>query len=302
MTRRTREALAGYLFLAPNFIGFLAFTSLPVVASLLLAFASWDILTPPEWVGGQNFAKLLLFHHEAGRLVPNDPDFWKFTYNTLFLMGVIPVSMALSMLLAIALNAKIRGIVVFRTIYFLPTLSAGVAVFVLWTWIYNGQFGLANAVLRLFGIDGPNWLADKDWAKPALMIMSLWIQVGGVNMLLYLAGLQGIDPQLYEAAEIDGAGGWHKFIHITFPMLSPTTFFILVMSVIGGLQGGFEQANIMTMGGPAGATTTLGYYIYQLGFVWHHMGYAAAVAWVMFAGILLVTIINWRYGGRTVHY
>lgn len=302
MTRRTREALAGYLFLAPNFIGFLAFTSLPVIASLLLAFASWDILTPPEWVGGQNFAKLLLFHHEAGRLVPNDPDFWKFTYNTLFLMGVIPVSMALSMLLAIALNAKIRGIVVFRTIYFLPTLSAGVAVFVLWTWIYNGQFGLANAVLRLFGIHGPNWLADKDWAKPALMIMSLWIQVGGVNMLLYLAGLQGIDPQLYEAAEIDGAGGWHKFIHITLPMLSPTTFFILVMSVIGGLQGGFEQANIMTMGGPAGATTTLGYYIYQLGFVWHHMGYAAAVAWVMFAGILLVTILNWRYGGRTVHY
>jgi len=302
MRKRTREALSGYLFLTPNLIGFLIFTSLPVAASLLLAFSSWDILSSPQFVGLQNFSKLLLFHREAGRLVANDFDFWYFTANTLFLMLIVPVGMVASMGLAIALNSKIRGIVAFRTAYFLPTLSAGVAVYVLWTWIYNGPFGLFNAGLRLVGVEGPNWLSDKSWAKPALMLMSLWIGVGGVNMLLYLAGLQGIDPELYEAAEIDGAGGWHKFRHITYPMLSPTTFFILVMSVIGGLQGGFEQANIMTLGGPAGATTTLGYYIYQLGFVWYHMGYAATVAWMMFAGILVVTAINWRWGGRRVHY
>ena len=296
------ETLAGYSFLTPNFLGFLVFTSLPVLASLLLAFVQWDILTPPHWVGFQNFVNLLGWHQEEGRIVANDPLFWKYCGNTMFLMAGIPINMVCSLVLALCMNQKLKGIVVFRTVYFLPTISAGVALCMLWRWIYNPDFGLLNTLLAKMHMRGPDWLSSTAWAKPALMLMGLWTGMGGGNMILYLASLQGVPAHLYEAAEIDGATPWQKFWNITFPMISPTTFFIFVMSVIGGFQGGFQAAYIMTGGGPAGATTTIEYYIYNNAFQWFKMGYAASIAWFLFIVVLIVTLFNWRYGGRVVQY
>ncbi len=286
-----RDTIGGYFFLLPNFLGFLLFTSLPVLASLLLAFVDWDILTPPKWVGIENFARLM-----------KDHLFWKYVGNTLFLMIGIPVGMFASLALALLMNRKLRGIVIFRTIYFLPSLSAGVALCMLWRWIYNPDFGLLNAFLAKVGIDGPEWLSSIVWAKPALMLMGLWTGIGGTTMILYLAGLQTIDLELYEAADIDGANGWQKFWNITWPMLTPTTFFVFVMGIIGGFQGGFQAVYIMTGGGPAGATTTISYYIYNNAYQWFKMGYAASIAWFLFLVILVVTLFNWKYGGKVVHY
>jgi multiple sugar transport system permease protein len=236
-------------------------------------------------------------------LEAQDPLFWKYLWNTMYLMVGIPFSMAGSLILAMALNQKIRGVVFYRTLYFLPTISAGVALFMLWRWIYNPDYGLFNQMLyNTIKYRGPAWLTDPLWVKPALVFMSVWIAVGGVNMILYLAGLQNISREYYEAAVIDGASGWQKFWHITWPLLTPTTFFIFTMSLIGGFQGGFDAIYIMTGGGPAGASTTLGYYIYQTGFQYFKMGYAAAQAWVLFLIIFIVTLLNWRYGGQRVHY
>lgn len=292
--KRLRDYLGGYLFLLPNFAGFLVFTSLPVLASFLLAFVKWDLLTGVagiQWVGIDNFVKVV-----------KDQLFWKYVGNTMFLMIGIPVGMFASLGLALVMNRKLRGMVFFRTVYFLPSISAGVALCMLWRWIYNPDFGLLNSFLANVGISGPQWLSSTVWAKPALMIMGLWTSMGGYNMILYLAGLQGVDPQLYEAAEIDGASGWQKFWNVTWPMLTPTTFFIFVMSVIGGFQGGFEAAYIMTGGGPAGATTTISFYIYNNAYQWFKMGYAASIAWFLFIVILVVTLFNWKYGGKVVHY
>ncbi len=255
-----------------------------------------------KWIGFENFFRLLWFHYEGGLPIANDPLFWKYLGNTGFLMLVIPFSMAGSLLLAIIMNQRLKGIVFFRTVYFLPSISAGVALFMLWRWIYNPDFGLLNSFLAKLGIIGPAWLSSIAWAKPALMIMGFWTAIGGYNMILYLAGLQGIDPGLYEAASIDGANSWQKFRNVTWPMLSPTTFFVFIMSVIGGFQGGFQAAYIMTGGGPAGATTTISYYIYNNAYQWFKMGYAASIAWVLFILVFCVTILNWKVGGKVVNY
>jgi len=180
-----------------------------------------------------------------------------------------------------------------------PTICHPVAVCLLWRWIYNAEYGLLNGFLYRLGVhDAPAWLNDPHWAKPALIIMTLWAAVGGYNCILYLAGLQNIPLELYEAAEMDGAGWWHRLRYITWPMLAPTTFFIFVMSVIAGFQGSFTQVYILTKGGPAGATTTLIYYIYQNAFNWFKMGYAAAIAWILFVVIFTATMLNWRLGNR----
>lgn len=289
--RDLREWMAGCFFIMPNFIGFLVFTSLPVAASLLLAFMKWDLLSPPQFVGLENFNRLI-----------HDPLFWKYAKNTMYLMLGVPFEMAGALVIALFMNQKVKGIKFFRTVYFLPTICSGVAVSILWIWLYNPNFGLFNYALSKIGITGPNWLTDEMWAKPALMLMAFWTAIGGQNMILYLAGLQGIPPELYEAAEIDGASGWQKFWNVTWPMLTPTTFFIFIMSVIGGFQGGFAAAFVMTGGGPNGSTTTISYYIYNNAYQWFNMGYAATIAWVLFIIVFLVTIFNWKYGGKVVHY
>jgi len=293
----TKKAVSGYLFLMPNFIGFLVFTSIPVLASLFLAFYKWDLLSSPTFVGFANFSKLF-----------TEREFWYYCYNTLFLMLAIPISILGSLGLAVTLNKSIKGIVFYRTLYYLPTISAGVAIFVLWRWIYNTDIGLFNTAIRNFGelinvnLNGVPWLTDEKWAKPALMIMGIWQTVGGPNMILYLAALQGVPRSLYEAADIDGANAWQKFWTITWPMISPTTFFIVIMSVIGGFQSGFDTAYIMTGGGPNHSTTTIMFYIWEHGFSWHHMGFAAAISWVLFVIILAFTLLNWKAGGKRGHY
>lgn len=193
-------------------------------------------------------------------------------------------------------------VVAFRTIYYLPSFTAGVALLILWKALYNAETGPINVALVSIGgffgvhIDPPDWLASVEWAKPALIIMGVWMGIGGTNMLLYLAGLSNVQPELLDAADVDGASPWQRFGNVIWPQLAPTTFFISIMSIIGGLQGGFEQARVMTGGGPAGSTTTLSYYIYNKAFQDLDLGYAASISWVLFAAIFLATIVNWRFG------
>jgi len=312
----SKEWVVGYSFLLPNFLGFLVFTSLPIVASLGLSFTEWDIFHSPKFVGLQNFIDLFWFHisHTAhmhnfsdylmfwNYIEPNDGDFWYFLYNTVFMMMGIPIGMLASLVLALVMNKAIRGVYFFRTIYFLPSVSSAVAIALLWRWIYNPDYGMLNTALAAIGIQGPAWLNHAVWAKISLIIMGLWSSVGGYGMLLYLAALQGIPQHLYEAAELDGANYWQQFRHITIPMISPTTFFIFIMAVISSFQGGFQNAYLMTRGGPAQATTTIEYYIYNNAFVWFHMGKASALAWFLFLVIFIVTLFNWKYGGKKVQY
>lgn len=298
MKDKTKEMLAAYAFLAPNLIGFLVFTSTPVLVSLGLSFMKWDLLSgPPEFIGFANFNELI-----------RDPFFWKYCWNTIYLMASIPIGMAGSLILALALNQKLKGTVFFRTVYFLPTICSGVAIFMLWRLLYNPNFGMFNMMISQFGemiglkLQGPNWLTDEAWAKPAFIIMSVWQSIGGYNMILYLAALQGVPHDLYDAAEVDGANSWQKFWAVTWPQISPTTFFIAIMSLIGGFQAGFDQAYMMTGGGPAGSTTTIIYYIWSKGFTWFQMGYAAAISWMLFLIIFIVTLLKWRFYGSSVHY
>jgi len=293
-----RETLAAYGFLTPNLIGFLLFTSLPVLASFGLSFMEWDILSgDPEIVGFDNFVELF-----------QDGHFWQYCWNTVYLMLAIPLSMAASLLVAIGLNQKLKGTVFFRTVYFLPTMCSGVAIFVLWKLMYTADTGVFNMMISRFGeliglqLEGPNWLTDEAWAKPAFIIMNVWQLMGGYNMILYLAALQGVPRDLYDAAEVDGASSWQKFWAVTWPQISPTTFFIAVMGLIGGFQAGFDQAYMMTGGGPNGSTTTIIYYIYKNAFDWYHMGYAAALSWFLFLVIFIITVIKWRVFGKAIHY
>ncbi len=289
-----RDNLTGYAFLLPNAIGFLIFTFLPVIASFILAFFQWDGMSPlynAKFVGLANFINLLF----------KDKLFWKYFYNTLFFMLNIPIGMAVSLILALLMNQPLKGIVVYRTIYFMPVISSMVAVALLWRWIYNPDFGLLNSFLRMIGFKSvPQWLSSTEWAKPAIMIMWIW-RGAGYNMLLYLAALQGIPEQLYEAAAIDGANAWQKFWYITFPMLAPTNFFIVTMGIISGFQA-FGELYIMTSGGPAGATTTIVFYIYNKAFRFFRMGYASAIAWFLFFVMFIVTLWQWKRSGERMEY
>jgi multiple sugar transport system permease protein len=265
---------------------------------MIISFTKWDLLSGNiQFVGFDNYIQLA-----------KDTYFWKYCGNTIYMMASIPLGMAGSLILALALNQKLKGIVIFRTLYFLPTLCSGVAIYMLWRLIYNPEFGLLNAGIAKFGeiiglgLKGPNWLQDEAWAKPALIIMGVWQSVGGFNMILYLAALQGVPRDLYDAAEVDGANAWQKFWAVTWPQISPTTFFIAIMSIIGGFQAGFDPAYVMTGGGPNGSTTTIIYYLFNNAFKWYQMGYAAAIAWVLFTIIFLFTMLQWRYYGKTVHY
>jgi multiple sugar transport system permease protein len=292
MTRRTRKAIAGYLFILPNYAGFLTFVLVPIVASFILTFYDWEIISPARLVGFLNYINLM-----------KDGNFWYYVYNTVFLMINIPLGMVLSLCMALLFNQKLRGIVIFRNVYYLPTVTSAVAIAIVWLWLYDPVYGLFNNILMNFGIRRPpDWLGSVALAKPAIMVMGLWASLGGFNTIVYLAALQGIPLSLYEAADIDGATGWQKLRYITIPLLAPATFFILVMGIIEGFQGGFLQAYLMTGGGPLGSTTTISYYIFNNAFVWLRMGYAATISWFLFFVIFVFTLINWRSGGRVVSY
>lgn len=284
------DNLVGYLFVAPLILGLIIFTYGPVLVAFALSFTKGDYISIPKWIGLDNYRALL-----------EDKLFWKSLVNTLYYVaGVVPASMVLSLLLAMAMNQKLRGIVLFRTIFFLPTISSSVAISLMWLWIYNPEFGVLNFLLRQIGIKGPAWLSSTTWAMPAVIIMAVWRGLG-YSMLIYLAGLQGIPDVYYEAAAIDGAGRWAKFWHITVPLLSPTTFMLLILSIIGAFQV-FEYTYVMTGGGPVYSTLTMVLYVYNNAFRDFQMGYASALAYILFFILLILTIIQFRLQRLWVHY
>lgn len=278
------------VLLSPNLLGFLVFILGPVIASFCLSFTKWDLLTQIEWIGLRNYQKLF-----------SDQVFWRVLWNTVYYtIGTVPVGIAISLFLAIALNQRIRGIKLFRAVYFLPVISSTVAVAVVWQWLYNPEFGLINYLLYLVGIEGPKWLTSITWAMPAVIIMSIWKNLG-FNMLLFLAGLQGIPEVYYEAARIDGANWWQQFVKITLPLLSPTTLFVTVMSLINSFQV-FDQVYIMTAGGPARSTSVLVHYLYQNAFEYFRMGEASAIAYILFFLVFVITVIQLKRSKSWVVY
>jgi multiple sugar transport system permease protein len=284
------EILTGYLFIAPTVIGLLLFTAGPVLMAALLSFTSWDLITPPEWVGFGNYARAY-----------RDELFVQSLWNTVYYtLGTVPVGVLISLLLAIAMNQKLRGIIVYRTLYFLPIVSSVVTISLLWTWIYYPDFGILNYLIRTIGLAPINWLQSTAWAMPAIIIMSIWAGLG-YNMVILLAGLQGIPEELYDAAHIDGAGRVQTFWHITIPMLSPVIFFVLVLSLIGSFQV-FSSAYVMTQGGPLNATLTIVYLIFNQGFRYFRMGYSSALAVVLALIILVLTLIQLRLQSRWIYY
>jgi len=306
------QGRAALLFLLPNLVGFLIFTLGPVLVAAGMSLYSYQLATgTPEFVGIANFSNLLGFTRIDGQWSANDPYFWQYLANTLFLMLNIPLAMIGSLLLAVLLNRELPGRIFFRTFFFIPHLCSGIAIYMVWKMLltFEPNVGIINAFLwqvyHFFGIEGaeavallPGWLIDANWAKPALIIVFVWASVGGFSLVLYLAGLQNIPSELYEAAQIDRANWWVQLRYITIPQLAPTSFFIFVTSVIGGLQGGFEAAYIMTGGGPGGSTTTISYYIYTQAYEQLEVGYAATISMVLFMFIFIATLFNWRYGGK----
>lgn len=283
--------LTAYAFLLPNVIGFLVFTLIPILVAFGLCFVKWDFANPMEFVGVRNFLKLF-----------RDDGFQISLWNTLYYTVVsVPSTIIIALFLAVILNQKLKGIKLFRTIYFFPYISSMVAVAVVWNMLYHPSMGPINNFLRMIGIQNPpGWTTSVVWAMPAVIIMSVWKQVG-YYMVIYLAGLQNIPEQLYEAATIDGASWWQKFRYVTVPMLSPATFLITMLLIIGSFKV-FDQIVIMTAGGPGRATNVLVYYIYDQAFLYFKFGYASAAAMVMFLIVLVFTLIQFKYEDKWVHY
>jgi multiple sugar transport system permease protein len=290
LTASRRDAIDGYLFILPWILGFFIFTIGPMIASLYFSFTDYNLLEPSKWVGLANYQELF----GKDKLFPISLGV-TFRYAA----ASVPLQLALAMLLALLLNQRVPGIRFYRTAFYLPSLLGGVALTLIWMWIFSPQFGLLNSLLRQVGIEGPLWFQSSRWALPGLIIMSMW-GVGG-TMIIFLAGLQNIPGHLYEAAEIDGAGAWSKFRNVTLPLLSPTIFFNLVMGVIGSLQT-FAQAFIATAGGPSNATLFYNLYLYMNAFQYFEMGYASALAWILFVVILALTLLVIRSSPMWVYY
>ncbi len=287
---KTRKLLLGLLFTAPFTIGFLGLTVYPLLASLYYSFTRYAILTPPKWVGPENYVTLFT----------RDDLFWKSLWNTAYYtLMFVPMSLLVSFVLALALNVKVRGMSAYRTIYFLPTLVPAVALAILWLWLFNPQYGLLNEFLNLFGLPPLGWVADPKTAMPSLVIMGIWTV--GQTVVIFLAGLQDVPVHLYEAAEIDGAAAWQKITHVTIPMLTPVILFNLLIGIIASFQT-FTQAYIMTNGGPANATLFYVLYLYRSGFQYVKMGYASALAWILFVIILVCTLAVLRTSRGRVYY
>lgn len=287
---KRREAINAYIMLAPWIIGFIAFTAGPMIASIVISFMDWPLLQAPKWIGFENY-----------KFMFRDNLFWVSLYNTIYYTVIgVPLRVIAALCVALAMNLKLRGISVYRTIYYIPSITPAVASSIMWLWIFNPDFGLANALLGYIGVHSRiRWIYDPALSKPSLILMSLW-GIGGM-MIILLAGLQGIPEQLYEAAELDGAGLWHKFWHITLPMLSPSIFFVTIMQVISSFQV-FTQAYVMTRGGPANSTLFMVLYLYQNGFEFFRMGYASSLAWALFMFVLVLTILQFRGSKYWVFY
>ncbi len=289
---RRHEAIWGLIFVSPWALGFLMWYAGPMLASLTLSLTNYDIVSSPEFVGLKNYIEAFteddLFLGSLGRT---------FYYAAV----VVPVGIIGSLLLAVLLNRAIIGTSIFRTLYFLPHVTPMVASILIWRWLLNPDVGLVNYLLSKVGIQGPAWLGSTEWAIPSLIIMALWNSVGGNRMMIFLAGLQGVPEELYEAAEIDGANAWHKFSHVTLPLITPTLFFNLVLGVIGALQV-FASAFIGTGGGPAYATWFYSLHIYTQAFRYYNMGYACSLSWIFFVIMFAFTFIQFRSSASWVYY
>jgi len=285
-----REALTCYLFLLPWGIGFLVFVLGPIVASLVLSFMRYDVVTAPRFLGLGNFRELFSTDYRFGMSMGNTAYYVAF---------YVPLHLIVALGLALLLNQKVRGMPIYRTLFYIPSIVPIVASSILWVWILQPEWGMINSLLAVFGIKGPLWLSSLTWSKPSMIMMALW--GSGSAMIICLAGLQGVPQHLYEAAEIDGANRWQRFAHITLPMLSPTLFFMLILGVIGSFQV-FTTAYVMTGGGPAESTLFYMLYLYRRAFVFLNMGYAAAMAWILFVIVLTLTLIQFRLANRWVYY
>ncbi len=279
----------GWICALPWIVGFIVFTGGPILFSIVISFCDYDILNPARFIGLSNYIWAFT----------KDALFWKSVWNTLYMVIGIPLGMALSLGIALLLNLKVRGIAVWRTFFYLPSIVPAVASSILWIWIFNPSTGLLNNALMSIGIHGPNWLQDEHTSKPALILMGLWGAGGG--MIIWLAGLKGISESYYEAAALDGANTWQQFCNITLPLLSPYIFFNLIMGLIGTFQI-FTQAFIMTQGGPVDSTLFYAYHLFNNAFRYLHMGYAAAMAWVLFVVVFGLTIVQMKLSQRWVHY
>jgi len=288
-----KENITGYLFILPNLIGLTVFTLFSLVFSLVISFTNWDMvgqLKNVKFVGFDNFSAII-----------KDEYFWVSLWNNTWFLLAIPVNIFLALLFAVALNNYVFGRKSLRVIYFLPYITNMAAILVVWNMLFHPEKGPINSFLRSLGITHPPlWLLDSSWAKPNIAMFGIWTSVGFYTMI-YLAAIQNINKELYESADIDGATNRSKFFHITFPLISPTTFFILILSIIGSFQQ-WSNIQIMTEGGPGKSTYVLGFYIYKKGFSYYQMGYASAVAWLLFLIIVGITLIQWRMQKKWVHY
>jgi multiple sugar transport system permease protein len=281
-TRRDRRGRAGVLLVAPALLHMLMWTGIPLVASVALAFTSYDVITAPEFVGFANFQEMF-----------GDPVFLRSMLNTaVYTFFTVPVAMGIALLIAMMLNGKLRGRALFRTAIFLPQVTATIAIALVWLWMYSPGNGLFNTVLGAFGIPGPAWLTSTTWAMPSVIMVGIWQGIG-LKMLIYLAALQNLPQELYEAASVDGASRTRQFFSITLPLLKPATFFVFVTSVIGAFQS-FDQIYVLTDGGPANTTTMMTYEIYKSAFREFRMGYACAESLVLFAMLIVLTLANRR--------
>ena len=290
---RRGDGRVAILFLLPDFIGFFVFTLLGVVGTLAISFTHWDLVKSPTWLGLENYRALV-----------DDPLFWQVVRNTIYYTAaVVPISTALGLFVALGLNRRLPGSVVLRTAYFAPFITTLASAALLWQWIFDPNRGLIDSWLYVIGVSNPPaWLNSSVWAMPALIIFGVWRQLG-FSMVLFLAGLQGVPKSLLEAATVDGANAWQRFRHVTLPLISPTTFFVVIISAIGSFQL-FDQAYILSSGrlGPANATNTVVGYLYQKAFVDLNMGLASATAWALFIVIFAVTILQLVGQRRWVHY
>lgn len=288
---RWRNNIEGWMFIGPVILGILAFQLVPIGVSIYASLTRWDGMNPPEFTGVENYR----------RLVTQDEFFRETLQNTIyFTLGHIPLTIIFALALALLCNLNLPGIAIFRTAYFIPSVSNVVAISVVWFWIYQPRSGVLNTALARIGIEGPAWLSDTTWAMPAVILVSVWQGIG-YPMVILLAGLQGIPHDLYEAAKIDGASFWNQFWKITIPLLTPTLFFLMITQFISSFQV-FGIIYVMTQGGPANATSVYIYYLYQTAFSFGQMGYASAMAWILFTIIAVVTFIQWKLQKRWVFY
>jgi multiple sugar transport system permease protein len=289
----TREAIEGYLLIGPWIVGFLCFTLGPMLASLYFSFTQYNIVKAPRFIGLDNYVRAF-----GGQ----DNLFFPSMLRTLeFAALYAPAGVVISLLLAVLLNRRLVGVSIFRTLFFIPTLTPVAATALLWTWLLQPDVGPVNYLLGQVGIQGPRWLGSEQWALPTLVVAALWGSVGGSRMIIFLAGLQGVPQELYEAASMDGANPWQRLRHVTLPMISPVTFFLIILTALAALRV-FALAFIATNGGPAYATWFYLLHLYTTAFQSFYMGYASALAWVFFVLVLAFTFLQFRLARSWVHY